>query len=188
MSWVSELLSLSDSNNTDSQKESEERFPSHTYGPAYPIIIRQHEIETLNRLLRYEERARDSIDQSPFIDRDEINEIVEATVGDFSAEIPSPEERRRELGEVYQHWENQLTAPEDTVWATTRVEFRLNSYIQRCEARTESEHDEFADPKGLDTARTVLDRIQAARNTDSKLAVMHKQHLPLEEPGENTSE
>lgn len=188
MGWIRELLSPSEGGFDDVAQQREERFPSHTYGPGYPIVIHRQELEDLNRLLEIERDAPDIWDSTPLLSREEFDEIVEDVTGEFGGDRLTRDDRRDELYEILGLWEEQLNGSEDAVWVTVGTDFRFEIYITQCEVRAEQEEDQFEEPGELDTAREILDRIQTAQDTDSKLAVMHKRHLPLQEPEEEESD
>jgi hypothetical protein len=182
MGWIRDLLSSNEDSIEDVQPEREERFPRHTYGPGYPIVIHRQELEDLANLLEMDSKAPDGWDNSPLLSREDFEEIVEDQIGDVGGGLPSPEERRSEIREIIELWSEQLTGSEDTVWTTIGTDYQLKFYITYCEGRASSDEDDFEETTELDTAREILDRIQTAHDTDSKLAIVHKRDLPLEEP------
>lgn len=186
MGWIRNLLSPMENSIEDVQPQREERFPSHTYGPGYPIVIRRQELDELDRLLKVESEVPDSWDNAPFLSRKDFEEVLEQTIGDEG--IPSLEERRDEIRDILELWRQQLTGSEDVVWTTRSTEYHFKFYIIECEARADVDDDDFEELDELDTARDILDRIQTVQNSNTKLAIVHKRDLPLEEPGENQSE
>ncbi len=185
MGWIRDLLFPTENSIEDVQPERGERFPIHTYGPGYPIVVHQEELNDLIHLLEIESKALDGWDKTSFLSREDFEEILEDAVGDLSEGVPSPEERRDEILEILKLWQEQLTASEDAVWTTIGTDYHFKIYITHCEARAEAEGDDFEEPDELDIAREILGRIETAQDTDSKLAVVHKQDLPLEEPEED---
>ena len=188
MGWIRDLIPTTGNSIEDVQPQREERFPRHTYGPGYPIVIHRQELKDLNHLLEVESEAPDSWDNASLLNREDIEEIVEDTLGDIGGGLPSPEERRGEIYEIIELWQEQLTGSEDIVWTTVGTDYQFDFYITHCEARANSEADDFEEPDELDTVREIRNRIQTAQNTDSKLAVVHKRDLPLEEPKEDSPE
>jgi hypothetical protein len=188
MGWIKNLLSSTANTHEDLRPQREERFPSHTYGPGYPIVVHRQELEDLARLLEIESKAPDGWDNTMFLSREDFEDIVDNTVDDIGGGVPSPEERRGEIGEILELWQNQLTGSEDAVWTTFGTEYRFMIYITRCEARADTEDDSFEEPNELDTAREIFNRIKTAQNSDSKFAIVHKRDLPLQEPKEDPSE
>lgn len=187
MGWIRDFLS-STGNSTDVQSRHDERFPSHTYGTGYPIVVRHEELNDLARLLEMEREAPDGWDKTPFLSKDQFEDVVNDAVGHIDGELPSPEKRRGEIHEILRLWQEQLIGTEDAVWTTIGTDYQFKFYIQHCEIRADSEEDDFEEPDELDTAREILTRIETAQGTDSKLAVVHKRDLPLEEPEEDSSE
>lgn len=185
MSWIHDLLPSSSSSHEDIGPEKEEKFPLHTYGPGYPIVVHQHELDDLRRLLEIEEEAPDGWENDPLLSRAEFDEIVEDVTGH---ETPSPEARRGEVLEIINSWQEQLNGSQDAVWTAIGTDFRFKIHIARCEARADVEDDSFETPPELETAREIVKRIEVAQNTESKLAIVHKRDLPLEEPEEEPTE
>ncbi|WP_280585081.1 hypothetical protein [Halorubrum sp. Boch-26] len=181
MSWIHDLLPSSRPSLEDVQPEREERFPRHTYGPGYPIVVHQQEIDDLRRLLEIEGDAPDGWENDPLLSSEDFDEIIEDVTG---FETPPPEARRDEIEEIIDSWQEQLTDSQDAVWTAIGTDYRFKIYIARCEARADVEGDRFEIPPELETAREILERIETAQNTDSKLAIVHKRDLPLEEPEE----
>jgi hypothetical protein len=188
MSWVSDLLGLSEDKDNLSGRKSEERFPADTYGPAYPIVIHRSEVEDLFRLLEIEENAPDTLENTPLLNRSDLESAIENAMGDTSDKSLSPEKRREEIREILELWKDQLSGDQDAVWATVGTDFRFDMFIARCDARADSEYDAFEKSDELETAREVLERIKIAQDTDSKLALTHKKHLPLEEPNDGSAD
>ncbi|QLH83328.1 hypothetical protein [Halosimplex pelagicum] len=188
MGWIRDLLSLTEDSIENERTQQEERFPRHTYGPGYPIVVHRQELNDLFHLLEKESEVPDGWESTPFLSREDFEEVIEDVVGDLDGEIPSPEERRDELRKILELWEDQLNGPEDTVWTTIGTDHQFKYYITHCENRADSEYDEFEEPDELDTVRRIVDRIRTAQDTDAKLAVVDKRHLPLETPKESPSE
>jgi len=186
MGWIRNLFSPMENSIEDVQPQREERFPSHTYGLGYPIVIRREELDELDRLLKVESEAPDSWDNAPFLSRKDFEEVLEQTIGDEG--IPSLEERRDDIRDILELWRKQLTGSEDVVWTTRSTEYHFKFYIIECEARADVDDDDFEELDELDTARGILDRIQDIQKRNTKLAIVHKRDLPLEEPGEDQSE
>lgn len=186
MSWIRNLLSGGASTVDELERDTGERFPRDTYAPGYPILLHRAELEELWVLLESERDAPNQWDNSLLLDREDFEDILDESLPQGS-ELPSPEERRDELQNILQTWEEQLTGSESAVWASIGTEYQLSSYIRRCELRAESDVDEFDECGQLATAREVLDRIETAQDTESKLAIVHKRDLPLEEPAETDS-
>jgi len=185
MSWIHDLIPSSAPSTEDTQPKREERFPRHTYGPGYPILLHQKEVKDIRRLLEQEANAPDGWDNLPLLSREDFDEIVENHTGQS---IPSPKERRDEIRSIVDLWEEQLAASHDVVWTTIGIDTRFKLYITRCETRAEANDDDFEEPPELQTARKILDRIETAQDTDSKLAIVHRRDLPLEEADEALSE
>ena len=185
MSWINDLLPSNSPSHEDTQPEQEEKFPLHTYGPGYPIVVHQNELDDLRRLLEMEEEAPDGWENDPLLSKEDFDEIVEDVTGH---ETPSPEARRDEVIEIIDSWQEQLTSSQDAVWTAIGTDFRFKLYIARCEARADVEDDSFETPPELETVREIVKRIEVAQNTDSKLAIVHKRYLPLEEPEEDPTE
>ncbi|WP_440769349.1 hypothetical protein [Natronorubrum sp. DTA28] len=188
MGWIRDLLLSTGNTVEDVQPQREERFPLHTYGPGYPIVVTRQELNDLTHLLEIESKTPDGWENASLLSREDFEEIVEDTIGDIGEDLPSPEERRSEVSEILESWQEHLTGPKDAVWTTTGIGYHFDLYINYCETRAESEGDEFKEPDELDTARKILSRIQTAQDSDAKLAVVHKRHLPLEEPKEDSAE
>lgn len=188
MGWIRDLLSPDATTIKDAQPQREERFPRHTYGAGFPIIVHLQELDELTRLLELDSNAPDGWDNLPFLSREDFEEIVDDTIGDFGDGVPSPEERRGEIREIVETWQDQITGSEDAVWTTVGTDLQFKFYIDHCTFRADAEDDDFEEPDELNTAREILNRIQTARDSDAKRAVVHKRHLPLEEPGEDASE
>lgn len=182
MGWIHDLLSQTGRGNEDVQIQREDKFPPHTYGAGYPIVIHREELDDLIRLLKKERDAPDGWDNLPFLDREDFQKIVDDTLGDIDEGIPSPEERREEIRAILELWREQLLGSEDAVWTSLSTDYQFQFYIKHCEVRADSEEDDFEEPTELDTAREILDRIQSAHETDGKLAIVHKRDLPLKEP------
>ncbi|WP_058365105.1 hypothetical protein [Haloparvum sedimenti] len=185
MSWIRDLFPSNRSSVEDSQLEHEERFPSHTYGPGYAIVVHQQEIYDIRSLLELDADAPDGWEATPFLTHEDFDKLVEERTGE---EVPSPESRRDEIREILDSWEEQLTDSRGAVWSAVGIDTRFKLYIARCEARADSEVDSFEVPAELETLRDILDRIETAQNTDSKLALVHKRHLPLDEPEEKSAD
>ncbi|WP_083867078.1 hypothetical protein [Haloferax volcanii] len=188
MGWISDLISPNATELDDFRQEREEKYPRHTYGPGYPIVIRRQELDDLFRLLEIESEAPDGWDNTPFVSREKFDEIIEESLDGVADGVPSPEERRDEIHKILELWQKQLTRSEDAVWTTIGIDYRFKFYIDRCELRADLEDGDFEEPDELDTAREILDRIETAHNTDWKLAIVHKRDLPLQEPEEDTPE
>ncbi|APW99386.1 hypothetical protein CHINAEXTREME_17125 [Halobiforma lacisalsi AJ5] len=188
MGWIRDLLPTIGSTIEDVQPQQEERFPFHTYGPGYPIAVTRDELDDLAYLFEVESKAPDSWDNSPLLSREDIEETLEDVVGDIGGGLPSPEEQREEFGEILELWQEQLSGSKDAVWATEGTDYHLEFYIRHCERRADLEHDDFEEPDELETAREIHARIQATQNDDSKLAVVHRRDLPLDEPKEESAE
>ena len=190
MGWIRDLFSLSDERADEVQQQDEEQFPMHTYGIGYPIVLHQQELEDLYRLLEIEERTPDSWDDMPFMSREDMQEIVDgvvedATGGDLSEGMPTPEERRAEIREILDLWQNQMNGENGVVWTTIGTDHHFQFYITHCEARSDAEHDDFEEPEELDTTREIFERIQSSQGDPRKRAIVHKGNLPLEEPEED---
>lgn len=185
MGWLQDLLTPAGNTINDVQPRPDERFPSHTYGPGYPIVVRREELDDLVRLLERESDAPDSWDNTPLLSREDFEEVIGDTVGDIAEGLPSPEDRREEIRDITALWKEQLSGSADAVWTTIGTDHRFKFYITRCEQRAELEDDDFQELEELDTARNILKRIQSAQNSDAKLAIVHKRDLPLQVPEED---
>ncbi len=187
MGWIRDLIPSGSDGIDNVQIQSQERFPLHTYGPGYPIVVHRQELTALDQLLEIEGRASDGWDNTSLLGREDFEEIIGDMSGETDHGLPTPEEHRNGIREIIELWREQLTNQEDSVWATIGTEYQFEFYIAHCEGRAGSEVDDFEKPDELDTAREILGRIQTARNTDSKTALVHKRHLPLEEPKEDST-
>jgi len=122
--------------------------------------------------------------KAPLLDRDDLRKIANKGSVAEGGKLPSPEEQRAEIRRILELWESQLTASTDTVWATVGTSYTLEFYLTRCETRADIDGDEFEAIPEFEAVRAIIDRIETAEDTDSKLAIVHKRHLPLEEPAE----
>ncbi len=184
MSWIKDIISSNDSTAKDIRSRRGEKFPRDTYGPGYPIILHEKEIKDIRELLEKEADAPDGWENSPIITRNDFEEILEDYTGQS---LPSPEARRDEIRSIIGLWEEQLDSQHDTVWTTIGTGTRFKLYITRCETRAEADDDDFREPSELQTARNILNRIEAVQDNDSKLAIVHRRDLPLEKASEDSN-
>lgn len=189
MGWIRDLLSSLGNSGEEVQQQNEERFPMHTYGIGYPIVLSRGEIEDFHRLLDIEENTPDSWDSVPFMSREDMEEIIDKSIDspadeDITDKMPSPEERREEIREILELWRSQITGQDGAVWTTIGTDWEIKFYITECENRIRSEHDDFDGAEELDTVREIHDRIENVQDTRES-AIVHKRNLPLEEPEES---
>jgi hypothetical protein len=186
MSWIRDFLSSREDSVENTLSRDLEQFPRHIYSTAFPIVVRRQELDDLAQLLEVEETTPDAWKSSPFLDRESFEQSINDTIGESAGGVRTPEKTREEVREIIEHWRQQLSGPTDAVWATVGTEYPFMFYIWECEARAEAETDDFEEPEELDVARRVLTRIETARESNSKLAIVHKRDLPLKEPDEDT--
>lgn len=184
MGWIRDLLTTNNTEPDALEQDSNERFPRDTYGPGYPIVLHRSELEDFFTLLETERDTPDGWEKSPLLDRDDLRKIANKGTVTEGGKLPSPEEQRAEIRRILELWESQLTASTDTVWATVGTSYTLEFYLTRCETRADIDGDEFEVIPEFEAVRAIIDRIETAEDTDSKLAIVHKRHLPLEEPAE----
>ncbi|OYR55515.1 hypothetical protein DJ73_02095 [Halorubrum sp. Ea1] len=178
MSWIRDIFISNSSSTNENEATTEERFPRDTYGPGYPIVVDRDELNDLNRLIEIERSAADGWENLPLTSREEFDEIVEEVTGQTPR---SPEKYRNEIQDIVGLWEEQLTHSRDAVWITVGTDTRFKLYIAQCEHRAETDDDSFEEPPELDTARTILERIETVQEVDSKLVIVHRDDLPLDQ-------
>jgi len=181
MSWIHELLPSNSPSTDEGRTNRDERFPSETYGPGYPIVIDEDELGDIYRLLEVERDTPDGWENSPLLSREDFDEAFEEVTG---IESFDPDRYRNKIREIADLWADQLVNPRDAVWTTTGTDTPFKFYITQCEARAEADDDSFEEPPELDTARAILDRIKTVQQIDSKLVIVHRDDLPLDEAEE----
>jgi len=184
MGWIRDLLTTNNTEPDTLEPDTDERFPRDTYGPAFPIVLRQNELEDFFTLLDTERNTADTVENTPVLDQDDLRKIANEEAVTEGCELPTPAEQRAEIRRLLELWEGQLAAAADTVWATVETSYTLEFYLTRCEKRANADGDEFEAIPEFETARTVVDRIETTEDTNSELTLVHKRYLPLEEPAD----
>lgn len=150
-----------------------ERFPSDTYAPAYSVAVYHEDLVALRRLIEIETSTPTAVEQEPL-----LAEAMDDRVRKNSEEaVPV-------ILEVLESWEEQMDCDPSSVWWPVSTDWQFESYLKHCEFRNEQEEDDFEFPEAIGRVHTLLKRCKAAQENDSKLAIVHKDYVPNEEPGD----
>lgn len=182
MSWIQQFLPSNGPSTDEGRTRRDERFPSEKYGPGYPIVIDEDELGDIHRLLEIERDTPDGWENSRLLSREDFDETVKQVTG---IEPSGPDEYRNRVREIADLWQEQLIDSRDAVWTTVGTDTQFRLYITQCEVRAEAEDDSFEEPPELDTVRAILNRIETVQKIDSKLVMVHRDHLPLDEAEED---
>ncbi|GAB7019298.1 hypothetical protein [Halostagnicola bangensis] len=152
-----------------------EHFPTETYSVACAVAISRDDLNALRALLENETATATAIEQSTFLSRVLNDELqIQQTEADFAAF----------MHELVETWESQMGNEPAAVWWPLDSDWRAKLYLQYCTARAEHESDEFEFSGNIERVRTLISRCEAVAEDDAKRGIVHKDHIPGEEPEE----
>jgi hypothetical protein len=168
------------------QPSQHEIFPENKYNVAYAIAVRREEIQALEHLLEADQDSPTSLETEPF-----LQDIIEDMEQDqeYSLRLrTSGEDLVDDIRELLEQWDEQITGQIGTVWWPIGADTTFKLYLHYLEVRAEAEDDQFSFPESAGQVHTLVQRGLSAMEADddSKLAVVHKRHIPWKEPTEDS--
>lgn len=162
-----------------------EIFPEEKYNVAYAVAARREEIQALEQLLEADQSSPTALEAEPFL-RDVIEDMKRDREDPLCLRT-SGDELKDDIRELLEHWDKQVDGQIGTVWWPIGVDTTFRLYLYYLEVRADEEDDQFSFPESAGQAHTLVQRGLSAMedDDDSKLAVVHKQDIPWEEPTED---
>lgn len=119
------------------------------------------------------------LDDFPWL-QETIDEQLESVSG--VSHTDDIESQRADIRELIETWGQQISGDVGAVYCSVATRFRLHFYLYHCELRAENEEDEFELPESIEKIQTLYEHVESAENGDEPIAIIHKDHLPFEEP------
>jgi len=149
-----------------------ERFPQDEYGVAYAVTVFEEDISAVESLIEAEtETPRTDSPLFEEVFEEELNAVVGEPVEDHSKRIQK----------TMDVWKSQMESDPDTVWLPIGADTTFRLFLTRCETRAELDDDPFEMPTSIGRVLSLIERCKTAQENDSKLAVLPREHIPLDD-------
>jgi hypothetical protein len=168
------------------QPDQHEIFPEGKYTVAYAVATRLEELRALEQLLEADQNYSTALEAEPFL-RDVIEDMEDDR--EYSIRLrTSGNKLIDDVRELLDHWDRQVDGQIGTIWWPIGADTTFKLYLHYLEVRADAEDDSFSFPESAGKVHTLVQRGLSAieDDDDSKLAVVHKRNIPLEEPAEDS--
>ncbi|GAA0217371.1 hypothetical protein [Halobaculum roseum] len=163
------------------QPDQHERLPDEKYNVAYPVAARREELTALEQLLESEQDSPTAFEADPFLG--DIIEDMEQEEG-YPLRLRTSSERLvDDVREYLEYWNEQVDGQIGTIWWPIGADTTFRLYLHYLEVRADAEDDQFSFPESAGQVHTLVQRGLTTMEDDdnSKLALVHKRDIPLEE-------